>query len=67
MRNLLLFGTGRVGDVRLESWPMFKPNRWLVERQVHREMIPREISRALVLNLSGATDRAQTPTGVVCP
>ena len=27
----------------------------------HREMIPREISRALVLNLSGETSGAKTP------
>src|SRR5271166_6986839 len=36
---------------------MFRPNRWLVERSSgedhHRWVIPREISRVLVLNLSG--------------
>jgi hypothetical protein len=32
---------------------MSGPNRWVVERQFRREMIQREISRVLVLNLSG--------------
>ena len=32
---------------------MFRPNRWLVERSFHRRVIQREISRVLVLNLSG--------------
>jgi hypothetical protein len=37
-----------------ESWPMFRPNRWVVERFCSAgKMIQREISRALVLNLSG--------------
>jgi hypothetical protein len=37
-----------------ESWPMFRPNRWVVERFCSTgKMIQREISRALVLNLSG--------------
>ncbi len=37
-----------------ESWPMFRPNRWVVERFCSAgKMVQREISRALVLNLSG--------------
>jgi hypothetical protein len=54
-----------------ESWSMFRPDRWLVERFVsdlfHPWVIQREISRALVLNLSGKTNGAKTPTGYLCP
>ena len=54
-------------DVRIEeSWSMFRPNRWLVERssgEDHREVIQREISRVLVLNLSGKTNGAKNTAG----
>ena len=30
-----------------ESWSLVRPNRWLVERKLHRRVIPREISRCL--------------------
>jgi hypothetical protein len=46
---------------------MFRPNRWLVERRVHREVIQREISRALVLNLSGKTNGDKNTAGRSLP
>jgi hypothetical protein len=54
-------------DVRIEeSWSMFRPNRWLVERSSLRGLLRkittasdwREISRVLVLNLSGQQNGA---------
>jgi len=46
-----------------ESWPRFRPYRWLVERSSaedpHRGVIQREISRVLVLNLSGKKNGAK--------
>ncbi|MHB8215128.1 MAG: hypothetical protein ACYDDS_03520 [Candidatus Sulfotelmatobacter sp.] len=59
-------------DVRIEeSWSMLRPNRWCVERSsgqdLHRWMIQREISRVLVLNLSGKNTVPKTPTGYLCP
>ena len=53
--------TGR--DVRIEeSWLMFGPNRWLVGRSSTASDW-REISRALVLILSGEKTVPKTPSG----
>ena len=55
-------------DVRIEeSWPRSRPNRWLVERSFHRKMIQREISRVLVLNLSGKTSGAPALPRTILP
>jgi hypothetical protein len=49
-------------DVRIEeSWSIVQAESMVGGTIFHREMIPREISRALVLNLSGETSGAKTP------
>src|SRR6185437_6742192 len=65
-----LIGRSRIPnrrDVRIEeSWPRFRPNRWLVERSPP-QVIQREISRVLVLNLSGdKKNGAKTGSVLIC-
>jgi hypothetical protein len=48
-----------------ESWPTFRPYRWLVER-FHRGMIHREISRVLVLHLLWQRRGARSTTKEKC-
>ena len=43
------------------------PNRWLVETIFHRDVIQREISRVLVLNLSGEKRGARHCKGDLRP